>query len=67
MQEPIENCCLENDVRGIILLANEGINSTIAGTREGVLTVLRFLQEDSRFADLTWKESSATDTLHFRP
>ena len=61
MQEPIENCCLENDVRGIILLANEGINSTIAGTREGVLTVLRFLQEDSRFADLTWKESSATE------
>ena len=58
MQKSIEFCCNENDVKGIVLLANEGINATIAGTRDGVLNVLRFLREDTRLAGLTWKESS---------
>jgi len=40
LQNSIENCCLKNDVRGIVLLANEGINSTIAGSPEGVRNVL---------------------------
>ncbi|MEE2912875.1 MAG: rhodanese-related sulfurtransferase [Planctomycetota bacterium] len=57
MQVSIESCCRENDVRGIVLLANEGINATIAGTREGVFKVLHLLKKDSRFAELTWKES----------
>lgn len=57
----IENCCRKNEVKGIVLLANEGINATIAGTQDGVLAVLRFLREDSRFAELTWKESSAIE------
>jgi len=60
MQEPIETCCRENDVRGIILLAEEGINSTIAGPRNGVLNVLKFLRKDLRLIDLSWKESGAT-------
>jgi UPF0176 protein len=59
LQVSIEDCCRQNDVRGIVLLATEGINSTIAGTREGVLAVLHFLQEDERFTNLTWKESLA--------
>jgi len=53
MQEPIENCCLKNDVRGIVLLANEGINATIAGPRKGVLAVLEFLRKDPRLSELT--------------
>ncbi len=60
MQEPIENCCRENDVKGIVLLASEGINSTIAGPRDGVMNVLHFLREDPRLAELSWKESIAT-------
>ena len=60
LQERIESCCQENNVFGIVLLAHEGINSTIAGTREGVGKVLEFLRQDSRFADLQWKESCAT-------
>ncbi len=65
MQASIDACCREHDVRGIILLANEGINATIAGTREGVLAVIDFLREDPRLAALTWKESSA-DKQPFR-
>lgn len=60
LQERIESCCQENNVFGIVLLAHEGINSTIAGTREGVGKVLEFICQDSRFADLQWKESCAT-------
>ena len=59
MQSSIETCCRENDVKGIVLLANEGVNATIAGTPDGVHDVLRFLREDLRFAGMTWKESSA--------
>ena len=61
MQGSIENCCRENDVKGIVLLANEGINATIAGTPDGVLAVLSFLRKDSRLAELAWKESSAKE------
>lgn len=59
MQSLIQIGCRENDVRGIILLANEGINGTISGTKEGVNRVLVFLREKPEFAQLTWKESSA--------
>jgi UPF0176 protein len=61
LQESIESCCIENDVRGIVLLASEGINSTIAGPRNGVLAVLEFLRKDPRFDGLTWKESIAKE------
>ena len=61
MQSPIEQFCKERDVRGIILLAQEGINSTIAGSREGVLEVLEYLKSDERLANLTWKESHAVE------
>ena len=60
MQEPIEKCCRENNVKGIVLLAEEGINATIAGPRDGVQNVLQFLRENPRLAELTWKESNAT-------
>ncbi len=60
LQVPLEACCAANDVRGIILLANEGINSTIAGPRAGVMAVLDLLRADSRLANLTWKESTAS-------
>ncbi|MFB0986500.1 MAG: rhodanese-related sulfurtransferase [Phycisphaerales bacterium] len=60
LQVPIEACCRTHDIRGIILLAPEGINATISGNREGVMAVIDHLQEDPRLADLTWKESQAT-------
>ena len=59
LQDQIESCCRKNNVLGIVLLAQEGINSTIAGSREGVVKVLEFIRQDSRFSDLEWKESFA--------
>ena len=59
LQASVRQCCEEHDVRGIVLLAREGINSTISGSREGVLAVLDHLRADPRLAELQWKESQA--------
>ncbi len=59
MRDPLLSCCLEQGVKGTILLAEEGINGTIAGSRTAIDTVLAFLRDDSRLADLDPKESCA--------
>ncbi|MBT6459804.1 MAG: rhodanese-related sulfurtransferase [Planctomycetaceae bacterium] len=61
LQYEIESWCRSNDVFGIVLLASEGINSTIAGPREGVLRVLEMIRQDARFSDMRWKESFAEE------
>lgn len=52
--------CRQQDVKGTILLATEGINGTIAGSRVAVDLVLAFLKTDPRFADLDHKEAIAS-------
>lgn len=58
-QRPLRDFCLSHEVRGTILLAAEGINGTIAGSRRGIDAVLAYLRQDAAFADLTHKESTA--------
>jgi len=57
LREPLLAQLLAQNVRGTLLLANEGINGTIAGPRAGIDTVLGWLREDPRLADLEHKES----------
>jgi UPF0176 protein len=47
----------KNHVRGTLLLANEGINGTIAGSRHAIDTVITWLKSDPRLAELECKES----------
>lgn len=56
--------CQAQEVKGTILLAKEGINGTIAGSRDSVESVLSFLRCDPLLADLEHKESY-TDTPPF--
>jgi UPF0176 protein len=51
--------CQAHDLKGTILLAPEGINGTIAGSRQAIDSVLSFLRADPRLADLEHKESDA--------
>ena len=51
--------CLEKEIKGTILLASEGINGTIAGTRAAVNDLLSWLRTDPNLADLEHKESVA--------
>ena len=57
LREPLLDACLRAKVRGTVLLAYEGINGTIAGTREGVDAVITYLLGDARLVDLEHKES----------
>jgi UPF0176 protein len=59
LQQALLDLCNQNGIRGTILLAEEGINSTIAGTHEGMDNVIESLRDDPRFADLIIKESYA--------
>ena len=64
-QGPLRECCEANSVKGMILLAEEGVNSTMAGPRAGVDAVLDFLQSHPVIGPLTVKVSY-TDENPFR-
>ena len=66
MREPLLACCQAEGVKGSLLLAAEGINGTIAGSRKGVDAVLDYLQADPRLADLKHKESSDDSQPFYR-
>lgn len=61
LRGPLLDCALKNGVRGSLLLAGEGINGTIAGTRQGIDTVLAHIRALPGCADLEWKESPASE------
>ncbi|AFY52655.1 putative sulfurtransferase [Rivularia sp. PCC 7116] len=59
IRQPLLSTCEANEIKGTLLLAQEGINGTIAGSRQGIDIVIDFLRSDSRFTDLEYKESIA--------
>ena len=59
LQAPLLETCLDNAVFGTILLAREGINGTIAGSRQGIDAVLAHIHADERLRELQYKESHA--------
>jgi UPF0176 protein len=59
LRAPLLEVARAHGVKGTILLAEEGINSTIAGSRDGIGAVLAFLRRDRRLADIEVKTSAA--------
>jgi UPF0176 protein len=59
-------CCEQHRIKGTLLLAAEGINGTIAGSRAGIDGVLAWLRADPRLAELEYKESSAAEPPFLR-
>ncbi|WP_087020760.1 rhodanese-related sulfurtransferase [Thaumasiovibrio subtropicus] len=57
MREPLKALMEAHSIRGTLLLASEGINGTVAATREGIDTLLAWLKADPRLADTVYKES----------
>jgi len=63
---PLLELCDVHYLKGTILLAEEGINATVAGSREGIDHFLTFLKKDSRFSDLVHKESYVEEMPFYR-
>ena len=61
LQGPLSALCTEHGITGSLLLAHEGVNGTIAGSRAGIDAALTHLRALPGCADLEWKESTAAD------
>lgn len=59
LKPPLQSLCEAMGVRGSLLLAHEGINGTIAGSREGIDAVLAHIRALPGCNTLEWKESTA--------
>ena len=61
LKTPLLNVMLNHDVKGTLLLANEGINGTIAGPKSGIDAVLSHLAKDERLGEVSHKFSFADE------
>ena len=57
LREPLLNFCVERHIRGTLLLAEEGINGTVAGNRKAIDELITYLRADERLEDLDCKLS----------
>ena len=64
MQPGLLELCIKHGLKGTLLLAEEGINGTVAGSRAGIDALMAYLHADPRFAGIEHKESTA-DTMPF--
>ncbi|TDR22629.1 rhodanese-related sulfurtransferase [Marinicella litoralis] len=66
LRQPLLDCMINHQVKGTLLLANEGINGTIAGTRSGIDAVLSWIRQDERLAGVDSKESYTNEMPFYR-
>lgn len=64
LRGPLLAVCEAHAIRGTLLLAREGINGTIAGSRTGIDAVLSHIRSLPGCSGLEWKESPA-ETMPF--
>jgi UPF0176 protein len=57
LREPLLDVMNDHGIRGTLLLAREGINGTVAGSRQAIDTLLDWLRRDPHLAGLDYKES----------
>jgi UPF0176 protein len=61
LREPLLNFCVAKGIKGTILLADEGINGTLAGSEKSILELIEYLKTDplfeGNFKSLDHKES----------
>lgn len=57
LRDPLKDFCDQHEIKGTLLLANEGLNGTVAGSREAIDALLTYLKNDPRLSALEHKES----------
>lgn len=66
LREPLLAFCMQQNIKGTLLLAHEGINGTVAGSREAVDALITYLRQDPRLADIEYKESFEKEQAFYR-
>lgn len=66
MQPRLLEFCIAQNLKGTLLLAAEGINGTVAGSRQAVHALMAYLRQDKRFSGIEHKESFARETPFYR-
>ncbi|USQ15338.1 rhodanese-related sulfurtransferase (plasmid) [Legionella lytica] len=61
LQEPLLSFMKLHKIRGTLLLAEEGINGTVAGTREAIDALYGWFNEHSSLVNIVYKESFADE------
>lgn len=64
LQKPLTDLCKNLGIKGILLLAAEGVNGTVAGSRNAIDALKEFLEK--RFDALEYKESWAKEAPFHR-
>lgn len=66
MKKPLLEKMRELNIKGTFILAAEGINGTVSGTRESIDSILNYLKSDERLSDLEHKESYSDSQAFYR-
>lgn len=66
MRQKLFDLCAPLGIKGTLLVAEEGINGTVCGSREGIDTLKAFLDSDGRFNNLEYKESFSDKQRFYR-
>ena len=66
LREPLHQTMLDHQIKGTLLLAEEGINGTISGSREGIDALLAYLNTDPRLNPVSTKESLHEEQPFYR-
>jgi len=62
----LKDHCDQWQIKGTLLLAEEGINGTVAGNRAAIDALVEFLRADGRFEGLSYKESFYDEPPFYR-
>lgn len=66
LREPLLSTMQSLGVRGTLLLAREGINGTVAGSRSGIDELLNWLRQVPQLVDIDYKESYTAEQPFLR-
>jgi len=58
LRQPLLDFMLENNIRGTLLLAAEGINGTVSGSQESINRLLDYLRTDERLRGFTGRAAN---------
>lgn len=66
LKEPLLTFMRDLDIRGTLILAEEGINGTVSGTRENIDALYQWFQKHPALKDVKSKESFADEQPFYR-